>query len=327
MHLTKGNDKLHFYYDAQARPQTVKFNGEYYDYVQNLQGDIVRIVDKTGAGVVEYTYDAWGKPTSKTGSLAGTLGAVNPFRYRGYVWDEETGLSMCTNRYYNPEWGRFINADTLLGKTGKILSHNIFSYCKNNPIVFSDPSGKTEKRAWYAGIVQWAANLFPSVSKKFNSPNYGRDEKTLALNHLLAAINGDVYNRMAGEMTDRIFGSGATNMDGTLANAFKHAYWNALMSHDFGSGLAERFANAHEEPYRSQWDEEYLGTTIGTHTEMDYYYNALGRSIGQQRFPDNMATNHLIAQAVLSAISADTSRVLIWDYGFTIADDIGTGLR
>ena len=55
--MTCGGDTLHFYYDAQGRPQAVKFddgqNDGYYDYVHNLQRDIVGIVDATGASVVE----------------------------------------------------------------------------------------------------------------------------------------------------------------------------------------------------------------------------------------------------------------------------------
>jgi RHS repeat-associated protein len=119
----------------------VKFNGEYYDYVQNLQGDIVGMVDLSGQSVVEYSYDAWGKPTGVSGSMAGTLGAVNPFRYRGYVWDEETGLHVTATRYYSPEWGRWLNTDALLGKTGALLSHNLFAYCLNDPVNMSDSTG------------------------------------------------------------------------------------------------------------------------------------------------------------------------------------------
>ena len=70
-----------------------------YGYLYNLQGDIVALVDRTGTKVVEYIYDAWGKATSKTGTLAGTLGAVQPFRYRGYVWDEKTGDYYLRSRY------------------------------------------------------------------------------------------------------------------------------------------------------------------------------------------------------------------------------------
>jgi len=107
----------------------------------NLQGDATGIVDMDGDLVVQYAYDAWGRPVGMEGSLAATLGVDNPFRYRGYVWDEEMGLFWTPTRYYNPGWGRWLNADTLLGKTGASLSHNAFAYCNNNPVNRSDPTG------------------------------------------------------------------------------------------------------------------------------------------------------------------------------------------
>ena len=62
----------------------VNYNGTYYYYLRNAQGDVVTLIDKTGSTVVEYTYDSWGKLLSTTGSLAETFGAEQPFRYRGY---------------------------------------------------------------------------------------------------------------------------------------------------------------------------------------------------------------------------------------------------
>ena len=104
-------DSLHFFYDDQSRPAFVDFNGTKYTYVLNLQGDVVGLLDSTGALVVEYKYDAWGKLLSTSGSLADTLGTRNPFRYRGYVYDEETELYCMESRMYNPEICRFISAD------------------------------------------------------------------------------------------------------------------------------------------------------------------------------------------------------------------------
>ena len=101
----------------------------------------VGLVDSTGSLVVEYNYDAWGRIIGRTGSLVGTLGWLNPFRYRGYVYDEETRMYYLKSRYYNPEWGRFINADEILGQTGEVLSHNLFAYCRNCPIIHFDPKG------------------------------------------------------------------------------------------------------------------------------------------------------------------------------------------
>jgi len=140
-HLRKENTQIHFFYDAQGRPSIVRQNGIDYAYMHNLQGDIIGIVDMGGKVVVEYAYDAWGKPIATMGSMAGTLGYDNPFRYRGYVYDEETGLYYLRSRYYNPEWGRFLNADTFLGRIGFLLSQNAYLYCKNNPINKADPDG------------------------------------------------------------------------------------------------------------------------------------------------------------------------------------------
>ena len=142
VHLTNGNNSLHFYYDAQNRPAVVEFNWVPYAYVHNLQGDIIAIVDGNGNKVVEYKYDAWGKPISKTGSLASTLGTLNPFRYRGYVYDEESNLYYLRSRYYLPSVSRFINRDELIG-TAKVGEHNLFAYCCNNPVDKMDLFGKT----------------------------------------------------------------------------------------------------------------------------------------------------------------------------------------
>ena len=81
----------------------VTYNDVDYFYVYNLQGDVVALIDANGTHVVEYGYDAWGNSISKTGSLAATIGTLNPFRYRGYVYDEETGLYYLRSRYYNPQ--------------------------------------------------------------------------------------------------------------------------------------------------------------------------------------------------------------------------------
>ncbi len=134
---------IYFLYDAGGKLWGLRFtDGNTYFYVRNAQNDIIKIVDDSGTVVVEYAYGAWGKLMGVTGSLASTLGIDNPFRYRGYYYDEETGLYYLNARYYNPEWCRFINVDTFGGVTGRLLSHNVFAYCLNNPVMMSDPSGK-----------------------------------------------------------------------------------------------------------------------------------------------------------------------------------------
>ncbi|MFR3418472.1 MAG: RHS repeat-associated core domain-containing protein [Christensenellales bacterium] len=133
--------KLRFSYDANGKVVAVNYNGNYYYYLRNAQSDIVKLIDKTGATVVEYRYDSWGKLLSTSGSLASTLGKNNPFRYRGYVYDEETGFYYLQSRYYNPEVGRFISSDVLLSTGQGVLGHNAYAYCLNNPVNMSDSCG------------------------------------------------------------------------------------------------------------------------------------------------------------------------------------------
>ena len=101
------------------------------------------IIDSAGSLVVEYKYDAWGKPTLvRTLTTAyEALAELNPFRYRGYVYDEETGLNYLRGRYYDSKRGRFINLDYFI----VIFSHpsmtNLFLYCRNNPVNGRDVDG------------------------------------------------------------------------------------------------------------------------------------------------------------------------------------------
>ena len=138
---TPVTETLSFSYDASGIPMSVIYNGTAYYYTVNLQGDVMAIVDASGTSVVSYAYDAWGNVLSVTGTMADTLGEINPLRYRGYVYDQETELYYLQSRYYAPEAGRFINTDILLS-TGGLLGHNTFTYCYNNPICWSDDCGE-----------------------------------------------------------------------------------------------------------------------------------------------------------------------------------------
>ena len=112
-----------------------------YYYLRNAQGDIVKLIDSSGNTVVEYLYDSWGKIIATTGSLANTVGANQPFRYRGYVYDEETGWYYLQSRYYDPTTCRFISADVLLSTGQGVIGHNSFAYCNNDPINMFDNDG------------------------------------------------------------------------------------------------------------------------------------------------------------------------------------------
>ena len=139
--MTYRSNTMRFTYGADGTPLTINLNGTTYYYVTNLQGDVVAILNSSGTMVVSYTYDAWGQLLGTVDYTDDGLGTLNPLRYRGYVYDVETGLYYLQSRYYNPTWGRFINADSQLS-TSILAGVNLFVYCYNNPVCFSDSTGK-----------------------------------------------------------------------------------------------------------------------------------------------------------------------------------------
>lgn len=160
---------LFFHYGAEG---IVGFTydgvGEFF-YKKNVLGDIIGILDSDGSEIVRYIYDAWGnhkalilsklhEPIAIDKILEysenrasdeiiylqnnAVIANINPFRYRGYYYDTETGLYYLNSRYYDPEVGRFINADSLEYLDPKSLNGlNIYAYCLDNPINFVDYTG------------------------------------------------------------------------------------------------------------------------------------------------------------------------------------------
>ena len=120
---------------------------DFYFFEKNLQGDIVAVYNSNGKKICTYTYDAWGNCTTTRASGITSLesqiaSSYNPFRYRGYYYDTETGFYYVSSRYYDPEIGRWINADNAIaGVGGDIRGYNLFAYCMNDPVNMSDHTG------------------------------------------------------------------------------------------------------------------------------------------------------------------------------------------
>ena len=137
-----------YLYGVDGKVCGLKHDGTAYYFYKNLQGDIITITDDSGAVVARYEYDAWGKCVIVSDVSGVNIATINPFRYRGYYYDLETGFYYLQSRYYNPEIGRFLNADIVLGANGDLASYNLFSYCGNEPIGRIDESGY----AWWVVV-------------------------------------------------------------------------------------------------------------------------------------------------------------------------------
>ncbi len=140
-HETNGTDTIHYRYDTNGTLLSMNLNGTEYYYLYNGQRDVIGLYDANGNVVVEYTYDAWGKPLTTTGSLASTVGAKNPYRYRGYRYDMENERYCLRNRLYDPVLIRFTSSDQYVCTGIGIVGANMFAYCNNNPVNCMDQNG------------------------------------------------------------------------------------------------------------------------------------------------------------------------------------------
>ena len=173
---TDETNTLHFNYDRTG--EVIGFTHYYlstgyddpimaeYIYVKNAQGDIVGITSPSGKMKVSYTYDPWGRLINIESDLdpyERDIATLNPFRYRGYYYDTETGLYYLQSRYYDPETGRFINCDDVnyIGVSDTAVSYNAFAYCENDPVNGWDPSGRLQKEM---ATVYEAINYFQTLN-------------------------------------------------------------------------------------------------------------------------------------------------------------------
>ncbi len=197
-----GNDVLYYIRNEVDGLVGFKYNDATYYYIKNNQNDIIAILDNLHNYVAKYTYDAWGNIISITDSDGNDIsnddthiGNINPFRYRSYYYDRETNLYYLNSRYYNPVWGRFLNCDNYINSNKDIISHNLYVYCSNNPIINSDVTG--------FGIIKSIINIGKNISNSLKNvekevqkiaapqtlPNYTKVlDKTLIRNVAQATI-------------------------------------------------------------------------------------------------------------------------------------------
>ena len=191
-----------------------------YFFEKNLQGDVVAMYDDAGKWLGGYTYDAWGNCVTTVSAEANTqernmVTSYNPFRYRGYYWDYETGYYYLQSRYYDPEAGRFINADDTeyLGADGSVLSYNLFAYCMNDPVNRFDVDGNWSLPNWAKVVVGAVAIAGLAVATVCT----GGAAAVICGAALSGAIAGGASGAVMGAVGGGIFGGWQGALDGACS--------------------------------------------------------------------------------------------------------------
>ena len=264
---------------------------EYY-FTKNLQGDIIGIYNEMGTMVANYIYDAWGNHlvTDSTGTCVDKeatdfVGNINPFRYRGYYFDQETGFYYLNNRYYDPSIKRFINADTLsyLGSNGDFNAYNLYSYCGNNPIMFVDYNGNSWNsfwngvKNWWNETKEWCNKYLLNDDGSYSLHDSDRfEDKTSFHDQLLVVTpSGPSLDLEEGNL-----GLGSIEFDVMTAGwEWEHADLSLL---DFGhaeAGLEIKDGELNAGAFASIWSPSFSFEIFGVSIEIGAEVGAVGGSV------------------------------------------------
>ena len=210
MYETRGEAKYYYSYDANGILYNVKYTltddseMKSYFYTHNSRGDIVGIYSGSGVLTAQYEYDVWGNILSITDGSGNVItdpnnvGNLNPFRYRGYYYDSDTGLYYLMSRYYDPVTHRFLNSDGYFQSGGGILDANMNAYCRNNPIMCVDPTGAV---TWLEGQKMLASgtNIFDITAiTKAQLMGYGPNDEVPFLTDLISYCTGSAEQESIG---------------------------------------------------------------------------------------------------------------------------------
>ena len=197
----KGAITKAYTYDSNGHLLTMSYGGETYYYVTNYRGDVLALTNTSGTVVAQYTYDAWGNILTQTGTMA----TINPNRYAGYRYDEETKLYYLIARYYNPDTGVFLSLDPVSGETKNPVTLNGYNYANNNPVMMMDSDGELAQFVYLAHYAYVGYKTYKTLKKvkvlihsglRFASSPYGHMQnpaRYVPVSLLKSTIRGKAY--------------------------------------------------------------------------------------------------------------------------------------
>ena len=234
-------DLINFNKNDETGIAGMNYLGSDYIFEKNILGDVVGIYNaQTGVYMGGYMYDAWGNILSQTNN---TIVNINPFRYRGYYYDSETQLYYLNSRYYDPAIGRFLNADepaSLLYTASVPFGANLYAYCADNPIAYTDRTGSFFLWDWIVG----GANAVG----KFVSDNWeiavgvaviaGLGIATVCTGGAAAVVLGVAFK---GALIGGMIGAGTGALTGVITGDWS-SFGSSFMWGAIGGGLSGGFS-------------------------------------------------------------------------------------
>ena len=231
----EGGERMDFLYDGKGTPFAFEYQGKMYFYQTNLQGDIIGIVDSKGSQVVVYRYDAWGEVLVSSDASGFGLSQINPLRYRGYYYDQETGLYYLQTRYYDPKVRRFLNADdaSVLTKDPEQLTEkNLYAYCDDNPVMYRDDAGMFVITAAQVGlgVLGMVTNVATCyIAAKATGQEFGIGDLVIAA--AAGFVGGMIENNFCATLVSAFAsGIGTTGYNILCGEDLKTALWKGGMT-------------------------------------------------------------------------------------------------
>ena len=202
----------------------IKYDRSKFLFRKNAYGDVTEVYNVSGVLVAKYSYSAYGECTIEYNK--DNAAHINPIRYRGYYYDEETGLYYLNSRYYDPETGRFLNADDISYIDPETINGlNLYAYCGNNPVMRIDENGN----AWWHWLLGGGALIVVAAAT------------VLTLGAAGIAVGGLAGAVIHGAAVGALIGAGVGAVGGAIAGGIYSAVTGADFWTSVGIGVAAGF--------------------------------------------------------------------------------------
>ncbi len=331
----RGNMDIYYFYDSYGNLSAIRYaNGSVdniYYAVCNSRGDVEAFYNGSGTLKSRYVYDTWGNvikivdANGKEITDQNNVAFINPIRYRGYYYDTETGFYYLKSRYYDPEVGRFINADGYVSTGQGILGNNMFAYCGNNPVIRSDSSGEFWLLAAVAAAA--AAAILSGCSSKTEQkpePYKSADDAAMAFANSTYSSSRYIRHEYGTAIYSRIINRTTTYNYAKPVSGSPHSVGYSGVEVPSGTTIV---ATAHTHPNSNSFSGLAPGATSGDipnamNRRMDSY--VIGPNLNLQKFSISSQSVSIVGIASPVELTSQQQSELISQFQISWDNHLGT---